>query len=433
MNILKSIPVLLLSFFSLFMFVNLELAHSSSFSVYETKIFHESNESKVKKLQEVFKWLWLYEWEISWIWQDIEEHLINYQIEKGIVPHKDDEQAWYFGVKTMKALENEFWELYKELKEEFLKADLPSNLWKFQITAYYTPLPWQAKYTTWSYEWDKRLNWNHTTASWLPLEPGLLAAPRNYPFGTKIYLDWIGVWIVWDRWWAIINSGERWNEYDRLDIWVWYWDEWRERARKWGRRELEWYIVDKDYIVNVEFDGSSLSRFANLSINPNSLEEEKTKNLQTIFKEIWLYEWEIDWIWDNIKDIFLEYQISRWIITSANDEAALYFWPKTYKKLSEEFWTTKWNWLFKEKHINNCSKEWQENIDKFATLSDQKKIDMESVKQILEQKFDKIFKWNKQQIQAFKKAFSKELLEVANREKYMYRRLEFEYLTEILK
>jgi hypothetical protein len=51
----RNIPILLLSFFSLFVFVDLEVAYTSVSSGYETQIFKESNESKVKKLQEVFR------------------------------------------------------------------------------------------------------------------------------------------------------------------------------------------------------------------------------------------------------------------------------------------------------------------------------------------------------------------------------------------
>jgi hypothetical protein len=54
MKRLQNIPILLLSFFSMFIFIDLEVAYTSV-SGYETQIFKGSNESKVKKLQEVFK------------------------------------------------------------------------------------------------------------------------------------------------------------------------------------------------------------------------------------------------------------------------------------------------------------------------------------------------------------------------------------------
>jgi hypothetical protein len=50
----QNVVVLLISFFSLFIFADLELAYSS-ISLYENQIFNQSSEVKVRKLQEVFK------------------------------------------------------------------------------------------------------------------------------------------------------------------------------------------------------------------------------------------------------------------------------------------------------------------------------------------------------------------------------------------
>lgn len=428
MNIFKSIPVLLLSFLSIFMFVDLELAYSSFSGDYETQIFNESNESKVKKLQEVFKWLGLYNWEINWEWQDIETPLINYQIQKWIVMTKDDEWAWYFWAKTMKSLEDNFWQKYLDLKEQFLKVDTPANLWKFVVTAYYTPEPGQQKYTTWSYSWDLKLNWNHTTASGLPLEAWLLAAPRNYWFGTKIYLEGLWVWFVGDRGWAIVNSWERGHSYDRLDLWVWYWDEWRERAKKWWIREITWYIVDDSLDVNMEFDSSIVPSYSNIDVSPEEPTAEKVQNLQKFFKEVSLYDWEVDWDWEKTKNTLIKYQISSWIIFDENDEVAGYLGPKTYQKLLSQFW---WNsnwWLFIEKYLD-AALNWSQTSN---TLTDKKKQDIEQIKVLLNKEFEKIFNWNTSQISIFKTSFKKRLLEVANSEKYSYRRLELEYLVSIL-
>gem|GEM_PF-5825520 len=56
MKYLQRFILILLSYFSLFMFFNAELAYSS-FSAYENQIFEESSEVKVRKLQEVFSGL----------------------------------------------------------------------------------------------------------------------------------------------------------------------------------------------------------------------------------------------------------------------------------------------------------------------------------------------------------------------------------------
>jgi len=76
-----------------------------------------------------------------------------------------------------------------------LSAHATSEETYFVVTAYYSPLEGQSKYTTWSYAWDIRLNgqW-HTTASGKEVFPGLLAGPANYPFGTKIYFEGFWIW-----------------------------------------------------------------------------------------------------------------------------------------------------------------------------------------------------------------------------------------------
>lgn len=398
--------------------------------LYETQIFHESNESKIKKLQSLFKGLWLYNWEITGIYSHIEQDLINYQLRAWVIPHKNDDSAWYFGAKTMKALERDFWNLYLDLKEEFLVVDTPENLWRFKITAYYSPLPWQAKYTTWSYAWDIRLNGNwNVTASWNWMYPWLLAWPRNYAFGTKIYIEWIWVWQIWDRWGAIVNSWERWHEYDRLDIWVWYWDEGRERARKWWVREVNWYIVDSSYEVNIKFDESVLSKYLNLKVDAKNPTEESVRNLQSLFTELSLYSWPIDWDYYQIKDIFIDWQVSNNVIPSRDYSTAWYFWPKTITKLQEIYWSP--SWLFIENYMSIPSiynnPNWENNNNEYSY-----KRAVELIKTELEIRFDKMFNWNQEKIDNFKEAFKKALNNISNKDKYKARKQEFQYLIEIL-
>ena len=55
----------------------------------------------------------------------------------------------------------------------------------FKISAYYSPLPCQEKYTTGSYEGDIRLNGSGVnSADGTPVYPGMIAAPKTYSFGT---------------------------------------------------------------------------------------------------------------------------------------------------------------------------------------------------------------------------------------------------------
>lgn len=99
-------------------------------------------------------------------------------------------------------------------------ADAPENK-RFIVTAYYSPLPDQSFYLRGSYEADLKLNGNGTHgASGKPVYPGMLAGPKTYAFGTKVYLEGLGVGTVDDRGGAIVSSGSRGYDADRLDIWM---------------------------------------------------------------------------------------------------------------------------------------------------------------------------------------------------------------------
>jgi peptidoglycan hydrolase-like protein with peptidoglycan-binding domain/3D (Asp-Asp-Asp) domain-containing protein len=109
----------------------------------------------------------------------------------------------------------------------------------FIISAYYSPQPGQAKYVTGSYEGDIRLNGRGTNgADGTPVYPGMLAAPKTYPFGTKMTIPGIGTAAVHDRGGAIVSSGMYGNAYDRLDIWMGYGDIGLKRALSWGKRTV---------------------------------------------------------------------------------------------------------------------------------------------------------------------------------------------------
>jgi len=231
-----------------------------------------------------------------------------------------------------------FWLFIFQANNTFATETKIKNI-SFIVTAYYSPLPNQKKYITWSYSWDKRLNWEwHTTASWKPVKPGILAAPTKYPFGTKIYFEWYGVWVVEDRWWAIVKAWVRWFEHDRIDIWMWYGDEWLQRALKWWKRVIPWRVVSRNQEVNLKFADDILAWLEKIKVNPEVHKKEDVIKLQEKFKELWLYNWKIDWKYESIKDDIIKFQIDNKIISSYKDEAAGWFWPKTFTALLRRYW-----------------------------------------------------------------------------------------------
>lgn len=208
----------------------------------------------------------------------------------------------------------------------------------FVVTAYYSPLAWQTKYTTWSYAGDIRLNGGWvTTASGGWVFSWLLAWPRNYPFGTKIYFEWFGIWEIADRGWAIVEAWERWHSYDRIDIWMWYGDEWLERALRWGKRTIKWKIVIPSSSVSISFPESALWPLTKLTINPENSTLQDVKSLQEIFTKANLYSWEIDWEYSSIKNELIDFQIKSSIIDSPEHPHAWWYGQKTIAALREKY------------------------------------------------------------------------------------------------
>lgn len=128
----------------------------------------------------------------------------------------------------------------------------------FRISAYYSPLPCQEKYATGSYEADIRLNGRGTNgADGTEVYPGMIAAPKTFAFGTKLYIPGFGTGTVHDRGGAIVSSNGTTGSYDRLDIWMGFGDEGLQRALNFGKRNLEVtvYGVDPSIADNVTIPG----------------------------------------------------------------------------------------------------------------------------------------------------------------------------------
>ena len=206
---------------------------------------------------------------------------------------------------------------------------------KFIITAYYSPLKGQDKYLHGSYEREIYVNGKGTHgASGREVFEGMLAAPKKYPFGTKIHFEGYGVAEVQDRGWAIVSAGSRGNSYDRIDIWMWYGDEWRERATLWGKKTLKGKIVSTDTPNSLKFDEATPVNYYDLRVNPNS-PSRSIKKLQELLQTAWLYNGSIDGNYASIQNTLIDFQLEHDIIPSRDHEVAWYFWPKTFSVIKK--------------------------------------------------------------------------------------------------
>jgi len=192
---------------------------------------------------------------------------------------------------------------------------------EFVLTAYYSPIEDQAFYYKENFEKEKILNgeWTHW-ASWKPVFNWMLAWPSSYDFGGKIYFSGLGVGEITDRWWAIVEAGERGFASDRIDIWMWYGEEGLIKAMDFGVQRLEWYYCDKNSLQNL--DTSSLKVGFNFDKVP------VFKNFFDV--AVWKQE-----LWQGRKDIWVytlqKYLVKLWYLSSNKQTG--YFGPETKKAI----------------------------------------------------------------------------------------------------
>lgn len=251
------------------------------------------------------------------------------------------------------------------------KAEPVGNKQTFIISAYYSPIPGQAKYVTGSYSGDKRLNGGGVHgADGTDVYPGMIAAPKGYAFGTKMNIPGIGIVAVHDRGGAIVHSGVRGNSYDRLDVWMGYGDAGLKRAMKWGKRTVEvtLYGVNDAIEEEIYLEGYSPSEknaisntltFNNednfkLTAQPSVTQTVEKREavlftetlamgdkgtdvgkMQQILKDLNYYTGEVNQVFDaeTLKAV-KQFQVSEKIVAHSQAFGAGYVGPKTMKMLA---------------------------------------------------------------------------------------------------
>lgn len=232
----------------------------------------------------------------------------------------------------------------------------------FLISAYYSPVQGQQKYVTGSFSGDIRLNGGGVHgADGTPVYAGMIAAPKGYPFGTKMKIPGIGTVAVHDRGGAIVHSGQRGNQHDRLDVWMGYGDAGLKRALRWGKRavDVQVYGIDPSIAEQVVLEGFSQDeKFAVNAVNtaqPNDQVTEVNKSpvsdqslsfgnqgepvakLQKFLKDLNYYQGQINSIFDqNTLVAVTKFQIDTDIVNDENDYGAGYAGPRTMKVLAEK-------------------------------------------------------------------------------------------------
>jgi peptidoglycan hydrolase-like protein with peptidoglycan-binding domain/3D (Asp-Asp-Asp) domain-containing protein len=226
---------------------------------------------------------------------------------------------------------------------------------KFLVTAYYSPLPDQTFYIRGSYEADIKLNGRGTNgADGSQVHVGMLAAPKTYPFGTRILLPGLGVGEVHDRGGAI-NAGKN---YDRIDVWMGRGEEGLARALNWGARLIEGEIywnpeqvepgLSYGWVSN-ELPATMLKRLSSTTLqNPEVFSKPITKvsnaddirELQTALTTFGYYDGPINGVYGPMTtDAVIMFQMAEGIVKNASSQGAGNFGPQTRAVLKEKLET----------------------------------------------------------------------------------------------
>ncbi len=216
----------------------------------------------------------------------------------------------------------------------------------FIVSAYYSPLPGQNHYATGSYEADIVLNGNGTNgADGTPVFPGMIAAPKTYAFGTKMYIPGIGITSVHDRGGAIVTAGNRGNAYDRLDVWMGSGDSGLTSALQWGKRTVEVYVYGQDEDIEelVYFDVYNTVSSAATEVFLPSMEfpedlyfgtsGTKVKEMQQYLKDWGYLTMEPDGFYgEKTADAIYQLQLDFEIVSGADELGAGHFGNKTRRQ-----------------------------------------------------------------------------------------------------
>lgn len=233
----------------------------------------------------------------------------------------------------------------------------------FSISAYYSPLPCQNRYATGSYEGDIRLNGSGVnSADGTPVYPGMIAAPKTYSFGTKMYIPGVGTVAVHDRGGAIVASNGVEGVYDRLDIWMGYGDKGLERALKWGKKPVDVTVYGIDdaiqehvYLEGYSYDEATPNQCTFASQSENYLPDVQIEHddplrsnlqpgnkgsdvlaLQLQLRHLNFLKTEPNGVYDDLTEhAIFKFQQSQDIVGDADSPGAGVFGPKTRDRMNE--------------------------------------------------------------------------------------------------
>lgn len=93
-------------------------SNSEDLSIFDRTVYIWYSKNDIKKVQEIFKKIWAYNWPISWDYKDIEKSVIAYQIKNKLISNKNTYWAGRFGPKTRYTVKKEYLKLDSKIRNK---------------------------------------------------------------------------------------------------------------------------------------------------------------------------------------------------------------------------------------------------------------------------------------------------------------------------
>lgn len=207
----------------------------------------------------------------------------------------------------------------------------------FTMTAYYSPKTGQVFYYKPTFEAEVTLNgqW-YFGASGKKVFNGMLAWPASYAFGSIIYFPWLGIGEIADRGGAIVLSGEKWQSYDRIDVWMGNGEEWLIRALTFGKKNMTWYFCESSVVKTTPKDlllrdsVPVLKNFFDIALRIQQLEEGRndiwTRTLQKYLVKLgYLNQKYRNGTYEShTKKALCNYQVAKKIVSAKNPDCGVF-------------------------------------------------------------------------------------------------------------
>lgn len=240
---------------------------------------------------------------------------------------------------------------------QFIPTIAHAEGWYYLVSAYYSPLEWQDFYLHGSYADEVKMNGaGKTTASGQPVRIGAIAAPREWPYNTRVHIKQ-NITIKWvtydfdfhgtilDRGGAIHSA----SKLPRLDIYMGKWQEGLCRAINFG---VQTVYVEFDNNTSIP-DTSSFDNMPGNCSNPNNetvplasgIKQpfdpftmpiwsgsaiEDIKTVQKLLARVNAYTWPINGLYNEaLTDAVFRFQQANGIVKQKTDDGAGTYGPKT--------------------------------------------------------------------------------------------------------